>query len=171
MGSLPPVVHNPAFASTAIGILPSPPIDAATGKPGHQFYSILIHGVMYGSPEQGSTSQISNSTSHAMVVDSGTNSNSFAISTAEAINALFDSPAVLDRESGNFIVNCDARAPQPGIKIGGQVIYHNGADLIITMVSVCAFHVPSEMLGLMGAVFSISGAPSMKNVVSLFRCW
>jgi hypothetical protein len=110
-----------------------------------------------------------------MIVDSGTNTNVFPPDTAAAINALFDPPAVVLTDPGaigSYTVDCNAKPPKLGIKIGGQMFFHNGEDLIIHQGdgNPCLSAVESNTIfdSLGSGALNILGDAFLKNVVSVF---
>ena len=162
LGALPPVKHSPNFARASIVTIPGSQLNATTGKPGHEWYSIIIDGVMYG--------KTFNDSKYEMIIDSGTPWNVFPPATAHAINAMFDPPAILDPESGISVVNCAAKPPLLGVKIGGEMFYHKGEDLLFTNGTICLSSIiPNSGLDLPGVgVVNIHGDTFMKNVVAVF---
>ncbi|KAE9368001.1 acid protease [Stipitochalara longipes BDJ] len=171
LGGLPPVAHSPIFVTSPIVTLPGSPISLITGKPVNEWYSIMIEGVVYGSSEPRNSTHIFNGTRYEMIVDSGTPWNVLPPVTADALNALFVPPAVFDPDFGYNIVNCNAKAPWLGVKIGGEIFYHNGADLVVPIGDgVCVSSIVSNAgfnLGAVGTV-NILGDAFLKNVVSIF---
>lgn len=96
-------------------------------------------------------------------VDTGTMPNVFPQAQADAINALFDPPATYSKTLG-YVVSCDARAPELGIKIDGKVFYHNPKDLILHSSGRCF----SAIQGSEVVAAPILGATWLKSVLAIF---
>lgn len=172
LGSLPPVAYSLHFASTPIVTQPGSQINSGTGLPIKDHYSI-IDGVAYGAGECEESAQTFNGTKYTLIVDSGTNTNVFPPATAAPINALFDPPAVFIPDSnGTYTVDCDARPPSLGIKIGEETFYHNGEDLIIYQgpgePCLSALEANTIFDGLNAGALNILGDAFLKHVVALF---
>ena len=107
------------------------------------------------------------------IVDSGTSLNKMPTKIADAINKQFSPPAVYNTNSGNYNVNCTAKAPNLSVTIGGTVFYINPIDIIVVSGTDAngnrkcisgvsdGGHNATEDLYILGDVF-------MKNVVSVF---
>lgn len=97
------------------------------------------------------------------VLDSGTIPNVFHQKAADAINALFVPPAVFNTTTGRYVVACDAKAPELGISIGGQVFYHNPEDMILEYGDLCLSAVQGSLSDVL-----ILGASWLKSVLAIF---
>ncbi|CZR55318.1 uncharacterized protein PAC_05205 [Phialocephala subalpina] len=106
------------FVGTAIQILERQWINPL--KPAYQFYTIGVDSFVYKN---------SKSAKIQYIVDSGTTLNYVPSAEAAAINALFVPPA--QNVNGNYMVQCNAEAPQVGIKVNGTTIALNPADMIL----------------------------------------
>lgn len=98
------------------------------------------------------------------LIDSGTGPNVLPPAQAEAFNALFDPPALLNQTTGIYQVACDAQAPELGVSIGGQVFYHNKNDLVMSPsagTDYCLSAVQGGEMLFLGATF-------MKSVLAVF---
>jgi hypothetical protein len=64
------------------------------------------------------------------IVDSGTSLKMMPTKKADAINKQFSPPAIYNINSGNYNVNCTAKALHLGVIIRGTVFYINPIDMI-----------------------------------------
>lgn len=114
--------------------------------------------------------------SHVYIVDSGTTLLYVPDELADAINNAFDPPASYDTDTGNYFVDCDAKAPLVSFRINGtdfdidptDLILHNvrpinGLDVDPDDSVPCGSGVAAA-----GADFFVLGAVFLKNVVALF---
>lgn len=177
-GGLPPVPHDKRFARAPLIALSSSPLDPPSGVPIKEKYSVLIHGVGYGTA---SGKKVFNSTKYPMIIDSGTAFNSFPPSTASSINDLFAPPAIpiLDSSSpdfGKFTVGCNADPPVLSVKIDNQTFYHDARDMVVYNGKddegndECFSAVISDIAfaGLHAGDISILGDPFLKSVIAVF---
>ncbi|KAJ6541051.1 acid protease [Mycena vulgaris] len=65
------------------------------------------------------------------IIDTGTTLNFMDTNTTAAFNAQFVPPAVLDENFGLYIVDCDAKVPTFGVKIGGKTFTIDARDQIL----------------------------------------
>jgi len=86
---------------------------------------------------------------------------------AEAINGAFDPPAKFSANQGQWWVECNAKAPDFGIKIGGQVFWTNPANLILPQVKATNGMCSTGITGTSGAPY-ILGDAFMQGIVSVF---
>lgn len=116
-GGLPPVQTSGNFASTPLQEFKGLAGSAFTGQ---SFYTITPDALIFPGAASRQSAQF--------IIDSGTTVNHLPSSTAKAINSLFSPKAVLN--SGVYTVDCNARAPQFGVRIGGQAFIINPVDMI-----------------------------------------
>jgi hypothetical protein len=117
-GGLPPVTFNQTFAKTPIQVL------SAGGSSQRTFYTITPDALVYTKSAKTQTSQY--------IVDSGTTLVYLPTSLAKTINGLFSPKATLDSSQGVYTVNCNAKAPALGVKIGGTTFQINAKDMILS---------------------------------------
>ncbi|KAL8704716.1 MAG: hypothetical protein Q9201_002140 [Fulgogasparrea decipioides] len=155
LGGLPPVKHDEYFASTPIEQSVARPGNAA--KPEYQYYTISVQGIKYGNTSEKAELRAD--------VDSGTSLVFLPSKTASRINRLFDPPGRYDASTGEYAVDCKAKAPRFGILIGGHTFFVNRRDLIIkTQTGGCITGITNSILGrpaVLGDVF-------LKNVLAVF---
>lgn len=116
-GGLPPVQTTGSFASTPIQEFNGVAGSAFTGQ---SFYTITPDAIVFPGSAAKQTTQY--------IIDSGTTLNYLPTNTARAINSLFSPKAT--QTGGVWTVACNARAPQFGVKIGGQTFMLNPVDMI-----------------------------------------
>ncbi|KAL8771667.1 MAG: hypothetical protein Q9203_006189 [Teloschistes exilis] len=123
LGGLPPVQHDPYFASTPI--LPSVrrPGNTNAAQSELQYYTVTLEGVNY----QDTFEKVNVRAD----VDSGTSLIFLPSRLASKINQLFDPPARYDLYSGEYQVNCDAKPPTFGVFVGGHTFPINPEDLVV----------------------------------------
>ena len=102
------------------------------------------------------------------ILDTGTGINVLPDADADAFNALFQPPAVLNASIGQYTLPCNATAPQLGVSIGGQVFYHNPQDLIIPAPGANGQCFSGVQRTLAVTKLPILGAPFLKNVLAVF---
>ncbi|KAI4087802.1 MAG: hypothetical protein LQ344_006558 [Seirophora lacunosa] len=156
LGGLPPVKHDPYFACTPfqirtrVGQVNSTP-------PVYQYYYINVDGLEHGN--------ITDKVSTLASVDSGTSLIFLPSPLAYAVNQQFEPPAFFDRFRGEYVVDCEAKAPRFGVNIANHTFYVNPKDLIIqTQDGAC-------ITGITGAAFghsSVLGDVFMRNVLAVF---
>lgn len=142
IGGLPPVAYVPVFASTPFQLLAASSTSASAGaKPDYTFYTITTNGFEYqsaqknwnvgswltyfGNPNDASQVQV--------IVDSATTVNYLPQVTADRVNALFEPAATYDATLGYYTVDCNAKAPEFGVRIGQEIFYVNPTDNIIKL--------------------------------------
>ena len=172
IGGLPPVPYVPIFASTPFQMLTASS-PGSTGRPDYTFYTITVNGFEYqsaqsnwnlaswltyfGNPNDLSTAQV--------IIDSGTTVNYLPQTIADQVNELFIPPAEYDPGLGYYVVDCDAKAPEFGIKIGPEIFYVNPLDNILKLS-------PTKCITGISATgpggISILGHTFLKNVVAVF---
>lgn len=126
------------------------------------WYVITVDGLAY--------SNVSMAAGHGQyIVDSGTGPNVVPPAQAEAINALFSPPAMLNKTTGNYQVACDAQPPEVGVSIGGQVFYHNGEDLVMSPSAGTGYCLSGiQAAHSSGAEMLFLGATFLKSVLAIF---
>lgn len=65
-----------------------------------------------------------------MIIDSGTSLLYFPDDIAQYVGSLFNPPARYNSVSNTYIVNCTAKAPRVGVRIGGQSYFISEDDLM-----------------------------------------
>ncbi|KAL8716451.1 MAG: hypothetical protein Q9220_000358 [cf. Caloplaca sp. 1 TL-2023] len=158
LGGLPPVNHSPKFAEAAMEM-------TTVARPGngpkteYQFYTITIDGVEYGNSSDAATKLQAD-------VDSGTSLTFLPSRMSSAINQLFEPPALYNRNTGEYSVDCSAKAPQVGITIGGCTFSINPADMILPdNDGGCITGVTNTPSGFRRAVL---GDTFLRNVLAVF---
>lgn len=140
IGGIPPP-HDPQINITHETARATVPIEKLPDKKDLLFYIISVDSLEYG-PTTNNTTPKNNKTTTTtpspgqFLVDTGTSANFFSADDAAAINSLFDPPATFLESSGAYLVQCNATAPQLGIRLGpgaGKVFYHNPRDLILAL--------------------------------------
>ena len=176
LGELPPVAHENDWATVPVEITESIPREYyEDGEPVLTYWTITVDAVTWGPSNASSTSIIptsataTNSTSFQAVVDSGNPLNLFPEEIAISINAAFDPPAVYDKESGAFTVECDARAPAFSVVIGGKTFWHDSRDMIIPVGDGTCISGVSATEEALGVTLHFLGDTFLKNVVSVFN--
>ena len=172
IGGLPPVPYVPIFASTPFQVLTA----TSTGSKGHPeytFYTITTNGFEYQSPKSnwnlGSWLTYfgypNDATQVQVLIDTGTTVNYLPQTTANEVNALFDPPATYDPQIGYYTVDCNAKAPEFGVRIGPEIFYVNPLDNIIRLgSSLCITGIQATGRG----GNSILGHVFLKNVLAVF---
>ncbi|KAL8946423.1 MAG: hypothetical protein Q9222_007184 [Ikaeria aurantiellina] len=158
LGGLPPVKHSSKFAEVAMEM-------TSVARPGNgpktefQFYTITIDGVEYGNSSDASTKLQAD-------VDSGTSLTFLPSQIASAINQQFDPPAAYSRNTGEYEVDCSAKAPLVGITIGGCTFSINPADMILPSINGgCTSGITNTPYGFRRAVL---GDTFLRNVLAVF---
>jgi len=65
------------------------------------------------------------------ILDTGTTLNFMSTNLTAAYNAQFKPPATLDEDAGLYIVDCNAKVPEFGVKIGGKTFTIDARDQIL----------------------------------------
>lgn len=103
---------------------------------GRSYYTIVPDGFLLKGTEESffgyQNVNESPDTNFPVIVDSGTTLMYLPPQVAEAVNELFDPPAVYIEEEGVFETDCDATVPTFAIRIGGTDFYINSKDLLLT---------------------------------------
>ena len=174
IGGLPPVRSSPNFASAPFQLVTVDQDNTPLKKPQYTFYTITVTGFRYERSEETNwthpnfpspLSPLSNSSHLQVLVDSGSTLTSLPTGIANAVNALFDPPAVYDGDSGSYVVNCSAKAPEFGVQIGGLTFFINEEDLIGAGLGdgTCSSTITDA-----GSSMSILGLGFLKNVLAVF---
>lgn len=174
IGGLPPVAYVPVFASTPFQLLTaSAPSAPAGAKPDYTFYTITTNGFEYQSTQNnwnvGSWltyfGNPNDATEVQVIVDSGTTVNYLPKVTADRVNALFEPAATYDAQIGYYTVDCNAKAPEFGVRIGQEIFYVNPEDNILKLsATTCITGVSRTGTG----GNSILGHVFFKNVLAVF---
>ncbi|KAK4927058.1 peroxiredoxin 1 [Elasticomyces elasticus] len=140
-----------------------------------RYYVIALQGIVLsaagqGIPGAGASRMLAimgGSAGEQYIVDSGTTLNFWPTGLMKQINAAFSPPATLDSSTGFWFVDCNAKTPGVGVKIGGLVSWHDPGDLIRvydTNGSKCISAIQDS--GQIG--FSILGDKWLNNVLAVF---
>lgn len=173
LGGLPSVSYLPVFASAAFQLLTISYPGAPASVAQYQYYTITASGftyfesddtsgaypdfpVLFGPPSDSSQVQV--------IIDSGTTLIYLPTVNANAVNALFDPPAVFDNIQLAYLLDCSATAPEFGITIGSQTFYIDAQDLIVENpdgTCISGVNDAGESPPILGEVF-------LKNVLAVF---
>ncbi|KAK4691871.1 hypothetical protein P7C71_g5224, partial [Lecanoromycetidae sp. Uapishka_2] len=174
IGGLPAVAYVPVFASTPFQLLTASSTSATAGaKPDYTFYTITTNGFEYqsaqtnwnvgswltyfGNPNDASEVQV--------IIDSGTTVNYLPQVTADRVNALFEPAATYDAQLGYYTVDCNAKAPEFGVRIGQEIFYINPLDNILKVTATgCITGISRTGTG----GHSTLGTVFLKNVLAVF---
>jgi hypothetical protein len=134
------------------------PIEKPKGVNQYAEYFITVEGLHF--------SGAANGTGHGQyVVDTSTVVNIFPPEQAEAINALYDPPAVYTADT--WTVQCNATAPHLTIEIGGQLFGMNAKELVVPVDDLgCISAVQNGTAA--GSTVSILGSLFLRNVLAVF---
>lgn len=176
IGGLPPVRHSPVFSSAPLLLITVNHYGNPYSVPQYKFYTIIVRGFTYeGSTETNWTRPTNfpnplplptDPSHHSVIIDSGAILIYLPTGIADAVNALFDPPAVYDADSGTYVVNCAAKAPEFGAEIGDQTFFIKGEDMKIPIPGtdeICTSGISDAGSGmpLLGTVF-------LRNVLAVF---
>ncbi|KAM0716795.1 hypothetical protein Q7P37_008240 [Cladosporium fusiforme] len=167
LGELPPVSHSDSWAVKPIEITEGLPDELTGGKRQITLMTLTVDGITWGHSFNGSKS--TNSTPFQAVVDTGNQMNLFPKEIAVAINEQFNPVAVLDEDSGVYIVDCNATTPELGITLDGQTFWHQSPeDLIYRDLSGFCYSsvAPTGTEG--DLTLNFIGDAFLRNVVSVF---
>ena len=175
IGGLPPVDYFPLFASSPFQILTtsSSGTQGTSSAAAYTLYTITTNGFDYAnnSASQWSYANFPNPfgrpsdpTQIQVIVDTATTTIYLPEGTADAINALFSPPPFFKTNTGFYVVDCKAKPPKFGVKIGFQTFYINPDDMVIELGSRCISGVAAVGPG--GT--SILGHTFLKNVLAVF---
>ncbi|KAL8685592.1 MAG: hypothetical protein Q9218_007666 [Villophora microphyllina] len=123
LGGLPPVQHDQYFVSTPILASLPRPGNTNAARPALQYYTITLQGINYETTFEKVNLRAD--------VDSGTTLIFLPARTASKINQLFVPPAQFNFNTGEYSVDCNAKAPNFGVLIGGHTFPINPKDLIV----------------------------------------
>ena len=170
LGGIPDIPHGVCWSTANISIVG---IDATTGQPEYQFYSISVDGWAvsanrYAAFDVSGTGNakktpLLGAPTRNTIVDSGTSLIYAPTKVAAAVAAAFSPPAYIGT-SALYEVACDAIAPAFGVVIDGKVFYVNPLDLIIdTGYGFCVLGVQDN-----GGGLTIVGDVFLRNVLAVF---
>ena len=171
IGGTPDVKYVPVFASSPFQLLTAS--GAASGKTQYTFYTITTAGFEYKSAQQNWDvgnwltyfGNPNDPTQVQVLIDTGTTVNYLPQKQADAVNALFEPAATYTASNGYYHVDCNAKAPEFGVKIGTETFYINPEDMIIaTSPNNCITGVTASGAG----GNSILGHAFLKNVLAIF---
>ncbi|KAL6799892.1 aspartic peptidase domain-containing protein [Trichoderma sp. SZMC 28012] len=166
LGGLPPVPIKPNFASTPILIADNLNSGDARRRTNFTFYTIVAENYVVGD-SKGAGERIPGA-GFFNVVDSGTFLTMLPPSVTKALYAKFPEAPVSPPEAlGNFLVPCNATAPEFGIEIADQTFYMSPKDLILQDIRVddmCALGVQPTANGRP----SILGSTWLHNVLAVY---
>lgn len=133
-GGVPPVPHSKSFARSPLQILAVNPTE---GTPMFTFYTITVGGVSYSVATDAPISYgkwqnpFAANSSFQVSIDSGTTFIQMPTSIAEAVNGLFDPPAVFDDDQGAYVTECTAKVPQFGVQIAQRMFNIDSRDMLL----------------------------------------
>ncbi|TIA10591.1 acid protease [Aureobasidium pullulans] len=171
VGGIPNIPHGTAWASANISVVG---IDASTGQPEYQFYSIRVDGwaisanwsadfdvKMTGNKRK---VQLLGAPTRNSIVDSGTSLIYAPSAVAAAVAAAFSPAASISSQTGLYHVDCNARVPRFGVTVSAKTFFVNRLDLIIdTGYGFCVLGVQDNNGGM-----TILGDVFMRNVLTVF---
>lgn len=171
VGGIPNIPHGSFWSSSDISVIG---MDATTGQPEYQFYSISVDGWAVSSKQNadfdvkmtGNTRKtpLLGAPTRKVIVDSGTSLVYAPSAVAAGLAAAFNPPATISPSYGLYIVNCDATIPLFGVVVSSKVFYVNPLDLIIdTGLGFCVMGVQDN-----GGGMTIVGDVFMRNVLTVF---
>ena len=176
IGGLPPVRHSPVFSSAPFLLITVDPYGNPYSVPQYHFYTIIVRGFKYeGSTETNWTRPTNfpnplplptDPSHHSVMIDSGSTLIYLPTGIADAVNALFDPPAVYDAGYGAYLVDCAAKAPEFGAEIGDQTFFIKGEDMKIPVPGtdeICASGISDA-----GSSMSVLGTVFLRNVLAVF---
>ena len=166
LGGLPPVSYSPDFAVAPVEITDIP-LNFTSGKRVLSYWSTTIREAAFGTSSSNLTTI---STKFQTFTDSGNYVTYLPSSIVDRVNALFSPPAVYNEELKVSVVDCSAKPPQFGLKMGNQTFFHNGSDLLFRLPDgFCVSSlVASEEVSIEGLTVNILGVSFLKNVLTVF---
>ena len=171
IGGTPNVQFVPVFASSPFQLITTS--GSATGKTQYTYYSITTNGFEYQSAQSnwnvGSWltyfGNPNDPTKVQVFIDSGTTVNYLPKTIADAVNKLFIPAATYSTSSGYYTVDCNAKAPEFGVKIAQETFYINPTDMIVHLnEATCITAVTASGTG----GNNILGHAFLKNVLAVF---
>ena len=106
--------------------------------------------------------------STAYIVDSGTTLSFLPSNAVRQYASTFEPPAHFDRSTGFYFVDCNAKVPSLGVKIGGTIFWHNNKDMIKVYDDVgMTCIMGAQDSGRLGGV-NILGDVFLNNVLAVF---
>jgi aspergillopepsin I len=147
-----PNLRDPRVNVTTESVQATVPIEKFTGDKDYSSYFISA-GLQYtGAPTGVGKGQF--------LVDTGTIPTKVDKQQADSINKLFDPPAFYNETFADYIVQCNATAPDLAVEIAGQVFKFNPKDLIVSLGgedSQCLSGIqPTNGVNILGDVFLTS---------------
>lgn len=166
LGELPPVPHGDKWAAAPVEVTEGLPEELTGGVEQITLMTLSVDGLSWASP---SNKSLETSTeSFQAVVDSGHNMNLIPAPQANAINAAFDPPAILDEETELYMVDCDAKPPKFGITIDGITFWHKHEDMIYEVGDGTCYSSVGATGEDDGLALNFLGDAFLKNVVAVF---
>ena len=164
IGGLPPVSFSADIASSPFYETVISDKNRRT-RTGINFYAIKLSGLSYRGSEKFSQPEYSNP---VVIVDSGTTATLLPKPVALAINALFDPPAFFAGANGGYIqtIDCSAKPPKVGIKIGEQTFYMDEKNMILRLNDKICFSGVQASRG--RSQLNVLGVSFLKSVVAVF---
>jgi len=166
IGGLPPVAIKSDFVTV--------PIEIAQGDKSYYWYTLTIDALVYSGVENtnftGTLSTLRNkksNTSFQAFVDSGTPYLDLPTAHSNAVNKLFDPPAVWSDDLQGYVTSCKAKVPEFGIVIGGKTFYINPLDNLVPIIGNSVNCTTGIVDGGASGLQTL-GAVFMTNVVSVF---
>ena len=159
IGGSPPL-EDP-YVNASSGVVATVPIKTYPNTTELLFYYVEVDNFEYADAPP-------NAGQGRFLIDTGTSVSVLPQTQAEAINALFDPPAVFNNSIGYYTVLCNATAPSMGVNLGGQTFFHNPQDLIIPAVGDIERCWSAIQASLAVEFLPILGASFLKNVLAVF---
>lgn len=171
VGGIPNIPHGTFWSSSNISVIG---MDATTGQPEYQFYSISVDGWAVSSKQNadfdvkmtGNTRKtpLLGAPTRKVIVDSGTSLVYAPSAVAAGLAAAFNPPATVSPSYGLYTVACNATVPLFGVVVSSKVFYVNPLDLVIdTGLGFCVMGVQDN-----GGGMTIVGDVFMRNVLTVF---
>ena len=174
IGGLPPVEFLPIFASSPFQLLSASSNVRNTVSTAYTLYVITTRGFSYDNSSAAQWTwqdlpkmfgEPSDKTQVQVIIDTGTPYIIVPAAVADAVNALFQPRPLFRSNTGFDRINCDAKPPRFGVKIGFETFYINPKDMIVKQKDgKCVSAVVAAGPG--GA--NVLGDAFLKNVLAVF---
>jgi hypothetical protein len=172
VAELPPVEHSSEWTVAPVEITKSIPDSFyPNGIPELTLWTLTVSSVSW-SPAAGTgkckSGVTTNSTAFQASVDTGNPFLQLPVEITAAINAVYDPPAVLDENSGHYIVDCDARAPKVSLTIANATFWLDERDMITQVSPGQCISSVVPIAESIGISLSFLGDAFLRNVVAVF---
>lgn len=157
-----PNLRDPQVNVTEDSIQVTVPMEKLYNSSNYTAYVMSIDAVHYpGAPEGAGEGQY--------VVDTGTVTITVGEESAKILAASFDPPAWINETLGDYVVQCNATAPDFAMEIAGQLFNVTGKDLILELPPEHPFCYMGVQAGLAKPGFPpILGSVFLRNVLAVF---